>query len=238
MTPPERPPRTAIPESDLSLPVRWLLFVIGVWIMSIGIAISVHAALGTSPISTVPAALAASIPLSFGEITILMNLAFVGVQALLLCRRFHPLNILQIAVAVAFGWLCDVSLRMTAFLQPESYPQQWLLVVLGAVVVSIGVFVQVLPRVLYIPGEGIVVAIAVVTGRQFGTIKQCVDWSLVIVAVALSLALAGRLEGVREGTVFAAFAVGALVRFYQRWWDRLRDRRPGPTARGQDLPSQ
>ncbi|WP_222115534.1 YitT family protein [Kocuria palustris] len=221
----EPPARPAMPAPEFGLPVRWLLFAAGVGIMSVGIAVSVHAALGTSPISTVPAALAGPLPLSFGRITILMNLVFVAVQAILLRRRFHPINILQIAVAVIFGWLCDVSLRLTGFLQPADYLQQWLLVILGAVLVSIGVFIQVLPRILYIPGEGIVAAIATVSGWQFGTVKQCFDWFLVILAVILSLWLSGELQGVREGTVFAAFVVGGLVKTYQRWWNRIRARR-------------
>lgn len=221
----EPPEQLVMPEPEFSLLTRWILFVLGVWIMTIGIGLSVHAGLGTSPISTVPAAVTGSIPLSFGVITILMNLVFIAVQAVLLRRRFHPINLLQIPVAVLFGWMCDVSLGMTAFLQPEGYLQQWLLVILGALVVALGVFIEVLPRILYVPGEGVVAAIATVSGWRFGTVKQCVDWFLVIVAVILSFALAGELQGAREGTVFAAFAVGGLVKAYQRLWNRFRARR-------------
>lgn len=94
--------------------------------------------------------------------------------------------------------------------------------------VAVGVFIEVLPGLLYVPGEGVVSAIVTVTGWNFGTVKQCFDWSLVILAVVLSLILNGHIVGVREGTVFAAFAVGAIVRVLQRLdAERLRKKHFG-----------
>lgn len=207
---------------------RWFLFFFGLWVMTVGIALTVHADLGTTPISTVPAVLATATPLSFGVLTILLSLIFVLGQVLLLRGRFAPFQFWQLLVAVIFGALCDLSLAMTSFLQPESYLSRWLLVVLGAVLVSFGVFTQVLPRILYGPGEGIVVALAMVTRWRFGTVKQCFDWSQVALAVLLSLILVGELVGVREGTVFAAFAVGGLVKIYQRIYETALRRRHHP----------
>ena len=91
--------------------------------------------------------------------------------------------------------------------------------------VAVGVFIEVLPGLLYVPGEGVVSAIVTVTGWNFGTVKQCFDWSLVILAVVLSLILNGHIVGVREGTVFA---VGAIVRVLQRLdAERLRKKQFG-----------
>lgn len=209
------------PAEDYGIITRWVLFLVGLSTMTVGIAISVHAVLGTSPISTVPAALAAATPLSLGTITVIMNLIFVVAQLLLLRRDFRLFNLLQIAVAFFFGAMCDVSLALTNSMVPHNYFEQWLMVVLGAVLVALGVFLEVLPRLLYVPGEGVVAAIAKVSGWKFGTVKQCFDWSLVIIAAALSLILLGELVGVREGTVFAAFAVGGFVKIFQRIYDSL-----------------
>lgn len=99
------------------------------------------------------------------------------------------------------------------------------MVILGTVLVALGVFLEVLPKILYVPGEGVVVAISQVAGWRFGTVKQCFDWSLVIIAAVLSLLLMGRLEGVREGTVFAAFAVGGIVKIFERIYAAVVRRR-------------
>ena len=195
------------------------MFFSGIWIMTIGIAFTVHAELGTTPISTGPAAIAAATPLSFGVITILMSFIFVLAQVLLLRRRFFVFQYWQLLVSFVFGGLCDVSLQMTAGLQPTNYVVQWGFVLVGTVLVAFGVFLQILPRILYSPGEGIVAALVIVTGWRFGTVKQFFDWSLVVIAVVIGLLLVGELTGVREGTVFAAFAVGGLVKIFQRIYE-------------------
>lgn len=209
------------PVEDASPVVRWMVFLLGLWIMTVGIAVSVHAGLGTSPISTVPAALVRIVPLSFGTLTVIMNVLYVVAQIVLLRSRFTPINYSQFVIAFVFGALCDLSLQMTAFLEPTTYLQQWVLVVIGAALVGLGVFIEVLPRLVYVPGEGIVAAIATIGGWNFGTVKQCFDWALVVVAVIISLVFIGQLSGVREGTVFAAFAVGGFVKVYQRMWDAI-----------------
>ncbi|WP_448853111.1 YczE/YyaS/YitT family protein [Corynebacterium frankenforstense] len=215
------------PEDRFPLLVRWLLFLLGVAVMSLGIALTIHADLGTTPISTPPAALAAW-NLTVGQWTIIFNAMLVVIQIVLLRRRFTFMGYLQFGVAVVFGLLCDLSLRMTDFLAPEAYWQKWALALIGSLVVAVGVFIEVLPGLLYVPGEGVVSAIVTVTGWNFGTVKQCFDWSLVILAVVLSLILNGHIVGVREGTVFAAFAVGAIVRVLQRLdAERLRKKHFG-----------
>lgn len=101
-------------------------------------------------------------------------------------------------------------------LTPTEYWQQALLTIAGTVVLSIGVWIEVAPRVLMVPGEGIVQAIADVSGRRFGNVKVAFDVTLVTLATILSLILFHGLVGVREGTVFGALAVGNFVKLWQR----------------------
>ena len=215
---------------DAVLGVRWLVFLFGLWVMTVGIGVSVKSGLGTSPISTVPAVLVNVVPLSFGVITVLMNWILVVLQILMLGKRFTTINYLQFLIAIVFGTLCDASLMMLDFLNPTTYLQQWILVIIGAALVALGVFTEVMPRLVYVPGEGVVAALSLRSGWRFGTVKQCVDWSLVISAAILSLVFLGCLEGAREGTVFAAFAVGGLVKLYRRIWDDVLAKRAGKTV--------
>ena len=52
---------------------------------------------------------------------------------------------------------------------------------------------------------------------QFGSMKQIVDWTLVIIAGIISLIAMGELVGVREGAIFAAFFIG----FFVKQWRKL-----------------
>ena len=96
---------------------RYLWFVLGVCINSFGVAFITKAALGTSPISSVPYVLDLELPLSFGETTFAMNLLFIIAQVALLRRDFKPIQLLQVAVNLLFSTLIDV--RMA---QPHRAP--------------------------------------------------------------------------------------------------------------------
>lgn len=199
---------------------RWFVFLLGVFVMSVGIALSVHGQLGTAPISTFPAVIDAASPLSVGTVAILMNIVFVFIQWAILRSRFEPFQFVQILIAVIFGTLIDVSLFLTQWVRTDNYLLQWVVTIIGAIILGVGVYIQVQPRLLYLPGEGLVMALTQVTTVRFGTMKQIVDWSLVVIAAVTSLILMQRLEGVREGTVFAAFAVGGVVKAIENFRQR------------------
>lgn len=84
---------------------------------------------------------------------------------------------------------------------------------MSVILVAIGVYVETLPRLSYLPGNGVVVALTMVQDRlSFGTLKILLDGILLGVSVVMSLILLGGLEGIGEGTIFATLAVGALIR--------------------------
>lgn len=191
---------------------RWATFLLGVFVMSVGIALSVHGQLGTAPISTFPAVVDAASSWSVGTVSAVMNVVFVFMQMLILRRRFRLFQLVQLPIALVFGAVIDLSLCLTSWAQVDHYLLQWVVTIIGALILGLGVYIQIQPKLLYLPGEGLVVALTQVTTVRFGTMKQVVDWSLVVISAVLSLVLMQRLEGVREGTVFAAFAVGGVVK--------------------------
>ena len=191
---------------------RWLIFICGVCIMSVGIALSVHGQLGTAPISTFPVVIGTATSWSVGTVTAAMNIVFVGIQALILGRQFPLFQLIQLPVAVLFGTVIDLSLFLTRWAETDTYLLQWVVTIIGAITLGVGVYIQVQPKLLYLPGEGLVMALTQASAVRFGTMKQLVDWSLVVISAVLSLSLMQQLVGVREGTVFAAFAVGAVVK--------------------------
>lgn len=195
---------------------RYLWFVLGVCINSFGVAFITKAALGTSPISSVPYVLDLELPLSFGETTFAMNLLFIIAQIALLRRDFKPIQLLQVAVNLLFSTLIDVSMGALWWLNPTELPLQLASLALGCAILGFGVSVEVAPNVIVVPGEGIVHAIASVTEKPFGTVKMCFDCTLVIVACALSFAFFGYLNGLGVGTIISALAVGRLCNLFNR----------------------
>lgn len=196
--------------------LRYLWFIVGVLVNSFGIALITKAALGTSPISSVAYVLSLALPLTIGQFTFIMNMVFIALQPVLLRREYRPIQVLQIAVNVVFSAFLDVSMGMLSWLDPTTLPAQLAALLVGCAILGVGVAVEVAPDVLMVPGEGLVRAIYIVVSRRFGsarfgTIKNLFDISLMLIAVVLSLAFFGYLNGIGVGTVIAALLVGRIV---------------------------
>lgn len=197
---------------------RTLVLVIGLAIMSFGVALSIQASLGTSPISGIPYVLNLITHLSVGTTTIIVNVGIVALQAILLRRRFKLLGLLQIPVCIVFGLLTDLALLCLEDVVPTTYWAQWLICLAGIVLVAVGVSCEVTANVTTLPGEGTVLALCTLFPKaKFGYMKVAVDASLVIIAAALSFIFLHKLAGVREGTVAAALLVGLIAKFLNRF---------------------
>ena len=80
----------------------------GQLIMAFGIAFSIQGVLGTSPISSLPYVVSLLIPLTVGEATICLHVVLILLQILILRRNYDPIQLMQLPVAVVFGYLTDL----------------------------------------------------------------------------------------------------------------------------------
>lgn len=195
---------------------RYLLLCVGLTIMAFGVAFSIKAGLGTSPISSLPYVLSLFAPLTVGTATIAMHVALIVFQILLLRRRYDPIQLMQLPVALIFGVLTDFSVWVLQGVSATSYPMQWVLCIVGILLVGIGVSFEVTANVVTLAGEGMVLAVCKVFPLKFANAKVGFDVTLVLIASALSLLVLNQLEGVREGTVAAAICVGMVARQVNR----------------------
>lgn len=196
---------------------RCLFLCAGLAVMAFGVAFSIRADLGTSPISSVPAAVSAFTPLTVGTATIIMHCVFIALQILILRRRYQPIQLMQLPVAVVFGYLTDFAVWALRDVTYSAYWQQWLLCIVGILLVALGVRFEVTAGVVVLAGEGLVLAICEAAPRlRFSYMKVAFDVTLVVIACVLSLIFLHRLSGVREGTVAAAVCVGLVSRLFSR----------------------
>ena len=198
---------------SLSYSIKLYLFLaLGMVIMAFGVAFAIEAALGTSPISSLPYVVNLLSPLSVGTATIAMHCCFILIQILILRKQFQPAQLMQLPVAFFFGYLTDFAIWVVEKISCEGYLMQWVFCAIGIVLVAVGVSFEVTAHVVVLAGEGVVLAVCRVCPIKFGTMKVIFDVSLVVLAAALSLIFLHRLEGIREGTVAAALLVGTISR--------------------------
>ena len=197
---------------------RTAVLIIGLIIMSFGVGLSIRADLGTSPVSSIPYVLNIITGMSVGTTTIIVNVIIVLLQIVLLRKKFRSLQLLQLPVCIAFGLLCDVALACMPGVIPQNYWQQWLICAAGIVLVGVGVSLEVTANVTTLAGEGLSLAMCQLFPKiKFGYMKVIVDYSFVVIAVALSFIFLQRLAAVREGTVAAALLVGIIAKTLNRF---------------------
>ena len=203
---------------------RYLIFFIGLFVNSLGVSLITKASLGTSPISSIPYVLSLYFPLSLGVFTILFSILLVLLQLLILGRKFQWHNLWQIPVSAFFGYFIDLTMQLLFFVQPAAYWQAILFLFIGCLILGIGVYMEVLADVIMLPGESFVKSIVLRWHTDFGITKVCFDAAMTIIAGVLSFFFFSQLQGVREGTIIAAFFVGAIARWIARRLSFLPER--------------
>jgi uncharacterized protein len=195
---------------------RYIIFLVGLFVNSLGVSLITKANLGTSPISSIPYVLSLNFPLTLGNFTIIFSILLIILQLFILRKNFKLEHLLQIPISILFGYFIDLTMLLFSFVNPTAYIAKLIYLLIGCVILGFGVYMEVLADVAMLPGESFVRAIVQTWHREFGSTKVCFDVSMAVIAAALSFILAHRLDGVREGTVIAALLVGFLARQFGR----------------------
>ena len=202
---------------------RYLIFLVGLFVNSLGVSLITKANLGTSPISSIPYILSLNFPFTLGNFTIFFSIFLIVLQLIILRKNFKLEHILQIPVSIIFGYFIDLTMILFSWVNPEAYIMKIVYLLIGCLILGVGVYMEVLADVVMLPGESFVRAIVLTWKTNFGTTKICFDVSMAVIAAVLSFIFAGSLAGVREGTVIAALLVGFIARLIGKKLAFLKD---------------
>ena len=198
---------------------RFSVYSLGLFIMAIGVVLSVRSALGVSPVTCL-ANVAYQIfgvsmgitSLNLGVCTIITYCLYIMVEAIILRRDFKPYMLLQIVASTIFGTLVNLASSLFSFLPtPQTYPMRLLFLLLSIPTVALGVMLYLAPNILPTPGEGLSLAVSKKIGKPVSSCKTITDCCMVGGSVLVSLLYFGGLVGVREGTVISALLVGFIM---------------------------
>lgn len=198
---------------------RYVIYLLSLFIISLGASLSIKANLGTSPLICLPYVCSLITKFSVGEVMFVFTLIFILIQVVLLRRDFEKRQYLQLIVGTIFSFFVDFSLMLVAFINPTGYLNQMLLLLFSCLVVAFGVLLEIQTEIVYLPADGVIVAISKVLKKEFSTVKPFVDTSMVIIAAILSVVFLGYLAGVREGTIISAIIIGPIVKVLKKYFD-------------------
>lgn len=202
---------------------NYALFLIGLFIASMGVALSTKAGLGTSPVAAVPYSISLlNHTLTFGWWLNLWSVLQIVVQIALLRKKCKPVEIIiQTVLALVYGYLTDFSCILISGIQANSYVIRFGLMILSCFVLGLGIWIQFKGNVAMLPGEAMNRAISEVTGKRYENIKIFFDVLYIIAAAVIGFLFIGKLEGVREGSIIAALSVGNIIKIYNRLFEKM-----------------
>lgn len=193
---------------------------LSLFIISLGASLSIKANLGTSPLICLPYVSSLITKLTVGEVMFVFTLIFIIIQVALLRGDFEKRQYLQLVIGMIFSFFVDFSLMLVDFINPVGYVSQMALLLFSCLVVAFGVLLEIQTEIVYLPADGVIVAISKVLKKEFSTVKPFVDSSMVIIAAVLSVVFLGYLAGVREGTIISAIIIGPIVRLLKTHLDK------------------
>lgn len=131
---------------------RYIVYLISLFIISLGASLSIKANLGTSPLICIPYVCSLISNLSVGTTSFLFSVLLILIQVILLKGGFEKRQYLQLVIGTIFSVFIDFTLFLVDFLNPTDYFSQLALLIVSCVVMAFGVLLEIKTEVVYIPG--------------------------------------------------------------------------------------
>ena len=201
---------------------QYTLFLIGLFIASLGVTFSTKSGLGTSPVASLPYSVSLVNGLfSFGGWLNVLSVIQISIQVMLLRRKCKPVEIaIQTILAFVYGYLTNLSCWLIRDIPVNSYLEQLLYLTISCFVLAFGIWMQFRGKVAMLPGDAMNRAISEVTGKRYENIKIFFDIFYIAASAVVCLVFMGELKGVREGSIIAAVAVGLIIKLYNKIFEK------------------
>ena len=194
------------------LTARVGVYSVGLFILALGVAFSINANLGISPVSSWAVTVHMASGIGAGLSKTLFFILCVFIQIAILRKDFIWIDLTQILFSFLFGIFLDAAIWIIGDFVLPTYIGQLVMLVISILFISTGLAIYLEARLIALPAEGIILALIKkyphLTFQRIKVVKDCI---LVLLAVATTLIFMGGIYGVREGTVITALLVGRLT---------------------------
>lgn len=194
---------------------RYIKYVLGLMTMAVGVVLMKKAALGITPITSLPLALNEVLPvLSLGNWTILFHiLCIIGIIAV--TKAVTVKVLLMLPVGIGFGYLIDFLLWCWSF-ETQTIWLRILLLVVGIPVSGLGVALINDADLMLPSPDALLRTVSSQYHHKYSTVKICGDCLWVLCAVIIELSVLHKLQAVNIGTVASALFVGRAIKLWNK----------------------
>jgi len=213
---------------------RWTVYLLGLFLLAVGLTLNTKTGLGTSCIISVPFTISQIWGLNFGNTTFAVYVVFVLVQLVLIfltadrfSKKEQHIRILQALLQLPFSKLFTWMMNLVSDSVPvlaEAYPNSFIgslagrviVLLLAVTLIGVGTSLSLNMRLVPNTGDGIVRGLAEFVRIRVGLMKNIFDCSCCCVSLILGLILTSRVVGIGAGTLVAALAVGRVIALCNR----------------------
>lgn len=191
---------------------RITLYVLGLFLLSLGVSFSIQANFGVSPVSSLPYAISLTAGLSIGITTILANLLFIIVQVILNKRIDLREFIVQLLIVFLFGFFMNATLFLVQLLPtPITLLSRIAFLAISLYIVSVGLLIYFTAKLPLMPYDALTYVISDKFKMKFGKAKITGDLLNVVVAGVLCLVIIQSFGSIGIGTILAAYFIGKIL---------------------------
>lgn len=196
--------------------LRILVYVVGMFILALGLTLNTKANLGVSPIISVPYSISQITGLNFGDLTFVVYAMFVVVQIIIHIRlKNHKRiasDILQLPLSLIFTRLLNI---FTVHIPTsQNLGIRFIILTFAIICTGIGAAMSLSMQIVPNPGDGIVQALAERFDKSVGIAKNLFDCLNLSITLCISLFIAHQIVGVGIGTVIAVVGVGRVIALF------------------------
>lgn len=192
---------------------RVLLYVVGLFMLSFGVSLSIYANFGVSPVSSLAYGLSLITGVSVGATTIFTHIIYIIIQMIILKRFDMKYALTQLVIAFLFGFFVNATITISTLLLPVAgtIVLQCVYLALSLLLVACGLFIYTNAQYTLMPYDELTQVISTSYKMPFGKAKIIGDVSNVIIAIILCLTFLKTMGSIGIGTIVAAVSIGKIL---------------------------
>ena len=191
--------------------------VAAVFLMSLGVVLSVKACQGASPIVSLPNVLSSVSGMSLGLTLLLVYSVFILMEwALIRDRSRILLTLSQLPFTMLFSVFVDLIVAAMGPWEIDGLAMQWVFVVVSNAIIAFSIVLEVDANVSMLADDGLCLALHQATGIRLDRMILIVDVCFVASSFVISYAAFQGFVGVGLGTIFAGLTQGFFVRCFTK----------------------
>ena len=205
---------------------RWATYIIGIYILTMGVSLAIRAGIGISPQSSLTRTMTLVIPgISQGTFNFALEILMLVLAFAVMPKAFRWRNLLSLIPSAILASLLDFNLMITEWVAPDPYIAKLGLLVFADALLAFGLFLMIRANLVLMPIDLFVNTLHNKTGRKWGNLKTLFDCGLLIVSAGIGLIFLGAPQFIREGTILNALLVGQYIKLYTFVYSRTFGRR-------------